>query len=76
MQLYLILFLIFVISSLVFAIYSFFVLYHLIRFGIGTKPKQVALIYFVGSGILFLIFTASFLLIDPEVFQGALLGNF
>jgi len=33
----------------IFWLLSFFVLYHLIRFGVGTKPKQLALIYLLGS---------------------------
>ncbi|MCX6736655.1 MAG: hypothetical protein NTW73_00995 [Candidatus Parcubacteria bacterium] len=32
--------------------YVFSILYHLIRFGIGTHPKMIALIFFVGSIIL------------------------
>jgi len=71
MSLYLIIFLVFIISSLAFGIYSFFILYHLIRFAIGTRPKQIALIYFIGSGILFLFLAISFFLIDPQVLQEA-----
>jgi len=29
-------------------------IYHLIRFGIGTKPKFLALVFFVGSAVLFI----------------------
>ncbi|HAU07537.1 MAG: hypothetical protein UW46_C0013G0010 [Candidatus Yanofskybacteria bacterium GW2011_GWF1_44_227] len=34
-------------------IQAFFIIYHLVRFGIGVKPKVVALIYFVGAIILY-----------------------
>jgi hypothetical protein len=33
--------------------YSFSIIYHLIRFGVGRKPKIIALIFFIGSIILF-----------------------
>lgn len=35
--------------------FSFFIIYHLIRFGIGPRPKLVALIFFLGSIALFMI---------------------
>lgn len=31
----------------------FFIIYHLVRFGIGTKPKIIALVFFIGSMFLF-----------------------
>ena len=33
--------------------YTFAIVYHLIRFGVGIKPKTIALIFFVGSIFLF-----------------------
>lgn len=32
---------------------AFFLMYHLMRFGIGPRPKLLALIFFIGSLILF-----------------------
>ena len=51
----------FVLISLLFWLHSFFVLYHLIRFGIGTRPKQAALVFFVISLVLFLLFALAFI---------------
>jgi hypothetical protein len=41
-----------ILAGLLFLIYwvqAFFIIYHLIRFGIGPKPKIIALVFFVGS---------------------------
>jgi RsiW-degrading membrane proteinase PrsW (M82 family) len=40
--------------------YAFCVIYHLLRFGIGAKPKLLALIFFIGSFILFLAVLVAF----------------
>jgi hypothetical protein len=49
----------FLVAGLLFWLHGFFVLYHFIRFGVGTRPKQAALIFFVGSlGLFFLLFVA------------------
>lgn len=42
--------------ALVYWIPAFFLVYHLIRFGIGSRPKFLALIFLVGSVILFSMF--------------------
>ncbi len=34
---------------------AFFIIYHLVRFGVGVKPKMVAIIYFLGAIILYTI---------------------
>lgn len=39
---------------LIYWIYAFFIIYHLVRFGIGTKPKIIAFIFFIGSAFLFM----------------------
>ena len=44
----------------VYWIMAFFILYHLIRFGVSTKPKQLALVFLFGSIILSLITTVLF----------------
>lgn len=37
-------------------IYSFFIVYHLVRFGIGVKPKIIAFIFLMGAFLLFATF--------------------
>ncbi len=63
---------IFAIVFLVFWIYVFFIIYHLTRFGIGTKPKIIAFIFFIGSAFLFMQLVYSFNQIDFKT----ILGNF
>lgn len=43
----------FIIALIIYIWYSFAIIYHLIRFGIGVKPKMIALIFFIGSLVLF-----------------------
>ena len=59
-------FLIFLLTTFIFALHAFFILYHLIRFGIGTRPKQAALVFFIGSGFLFIFLSVAFLNIDAN----------
>jgi hypothetical protein len=66
MNLNLIFFIIFALTSFLFAIHSFFILYHLIRFGVGTRPKQAAFIFFGGSLFLFILFSIASYALDPE----------
>jgi hypothetical protein len=40
--------------------YVFSIIYHLIRFGIGVKPKFLALIFFIGSVFLFLLAVSAY----------------
>jgi hypothetical protein len=40
---------------LVYWVHTFFIMYHLMRFGIGVKPKIFALTFFVGSMLLFMV---------------------
>ena len=35
--------------------YTFSIIYHLIRFGVGREPKVLSLIFFIGSFGLFII---------------------
>ena len=44
----------FILALLIYSIGAFVILYHLIRFGVGTQPKAVAFIFFTGSVILVL----------------------
>lgn len=41
------------IGLIVFWLNAFTILYHFIRFGVGTRPKQAALIFLIGSVVLF-----------------------
>ena len=47
-----------ILLGLIFLVYwvqTFLIVYHLTRFGIGPAPKLFAMIFFVGSGILFML---------------------
>jgi len=44
---------IFILIALVYFWFVFIIIYHLIRFGIGVKPKMLALFFFLGSLLLF-----------------------
>jgi len=52
-----------IILLIVYWIHTFVILYHLIRFGVGTRPKQVALAFFIGSFGLFLLLIGSVLMV-------------
>jgi hypothetical protein len=43
------------IISLLYLWYVFSIIYHLIRFGIGVEPKLLALVFFIGSVLLFVL---------------------
>jgi len=50
--------------------YGFAIIYHLIRFGVGIKPKILALFFFLGSFVLFAILLGLYRQINwPEIFQ-------
>jgi len=49
---------------LFFIVQVFFITYHLIRFGIGSKPKIIALIFFSGSWLLFVTLVIMWLRVD------------
>lgn len=42
--------------ALIYWIPAFFIVYHLTRFGIGSRPKFIALVFLVGSVVLFSMF--------------------
>jgi hypothetical protein len=44
--------------------YVFAIIYHLIRFGIGVNPKIMALLFFIGSIVFFLIVFLMFNLVE------------
>ena len=39
----------------VYIIYGFIIIYHLIRFGVGSAPKFAAIVFFLGSVVLVMI---------------------
>lgn len=45
----------YIILFAIFIWYTFVMIYHLIRFGIGTKPKIFALVFFIGAVLLLII---------------------
>ena len=48
----------FLLALLVFVVYwvnVFLVIYHLTRFGIGVRPKVIALVFFMGAIVLFAV---------------------
>jgi hypothetical protein len=55
---------IFLIILAVYLWYTFAIIYHLIRFGVGTNPKKIALIFFLGSFVLFSLSIVTFIKID------------
>lgn len=55
---------------LIYWIYVFVIIYHLVRFGIGPKPKLFALIFLAGAVILFTTSIFSFGQIDfTDIFE-------
>ena len=54
----------FVFAFLVFWVQAFFIIYHLTRFGIGPRPKFMALLFFVGSILLFMGVIVSYQRVD------------
>lgn len=64
-----------ILAALVLVIYwgfTFTILYHLTRFGIGVQPKRFAAIFLLGSVILssvaLILFTSVDIKIDPKLF--------
>lgn len=53
-----------VLLFLVYWVQAFFILYHLVRFGIGAQPKIVALLFFMGSIVLFMATTFAYSQVD------------
>ena len=65
-----------ILLSLGLAVYwinAFFIVYHLTRFGVGPKPKVLALVFFVGSCALFGVAAVLYSRIDLADAFGALL---
>lgn len=52
-----------IILIIIYWVQTFVILYHLIRFGVGTRPKQAALVFFLGSLTLFLLLILAVLIV-------------
>jgi len=50
----------FVLGMMLYWLGAFFVMYHLIRFGVGNQPKKIALLFMAGSLALSVITTLFF----------------
>jgi hypothetical protein len=61
---------------LIYFIYIFLIQYHLIRFGVGIRPKIMAAVFVFGSLILLLPVIFFYIKFDFQEFMGALGGNF
>jgi|GEM_PF-892582 len=48
----------------VYVVLNFLIFYHLIRFGIGTQPKKIGIVFIAGSMMLFCINALFFLVVD------------
>ena len=53
-----------VIIAAVFLLYGFFIFYHFIRFGVGGRPKVLALIFFIGACFFSAIVLAAYQKVD------------
>lgn len=62
---------IFAFALALYFIYTFIIVYHLTRFGIGTKPKLAALVFFVGTLVLLMIFFAVYGSLDIQLIQNS-----
>lgn len=54
---------------------GFIILYHLIRFGVGTRPKIASFVFFIGSILLIVIAIALYARIDLAKFVTDVLGT-
>jgi len=48
------------VATIAYLWFTFAIVYHLIRFGIGSRPKMIALVFLIGSFILFVATAISF----------------
>lgn len=56
-----------VIATIAYLWFTFAIVYHLIRFGIGSRPKAIALVFLIGSFILFVATAISFVAAASEL---------
>ncbi len=62
-----------IIIFFLFWLFAFIILYHLIRFGIGTFPNKIAFIFFAGSIILSFCTALLFIPIDFDKLKDKLI---
>ena len=65
----------FLIVLAIFIWYAFSIIYHFIRFGIGTTPKIFALIFLVGSFLLFTSVIGAYARVNWSEIAQFILGN-
>ncbi|MDD5750354.1 MAG: hypothetical protein PHU56_01750 [Candidatus Pacebacteria bacterium] len=53
-----------IVMAAVFLLYGFFIFYHFIRFGVGGKPKILALVFFIGACFLSAITLVAYQKVD------------
>lgn len=53
--------------ALLYWVPAFFIVYHLTRFGVGPRPKFIALVFLVGSVLLFSMFIITVSRLDLAV---------
>jgi hypothetical protein len=59
------------VSTLLYWIFNFTILYHLIRFGVGQAPKNIAMIFSLGCIGLFFVSSVLFASIDFDKIAGS-----
>ena len=64
-----------VILLIIYWIGGFIILYHLIRFGVGTRPKIAAFVFFIGSILLIVVAIALYAKIDLAQFVTEVIGK-
>jgi len=70
------LFLILLFLVLVFSFgYTFAIIYHLARFGVGTGPKKAAAVYFAGAVLLLFILFGTFTSLDTSELVNGIQGQ-
>ena len=67
-----------IIATIAYLWFTFAIVYHLIRFGIGNRPKAIALVFLAGSFILFIAAAITFVAAASKfgVLISSLLPNF
>jgi uncharacterized membrane protein YqhA len=60
---------IFLLITFLYWLGAFVALYHLIRFGVGTLPKKLAFIFFLGSIGLYFVATLFYIISIPAIFR-------
>ena len=59
-------FFIFLLGIFIFWIFAFFLLYHFMRFGVGSAPKKTAFVFLTGALIIFIFVVFFYAQIDID----------